>query len=138
MRLHFFISNWDQTSALKVAYIFKVFRAQSCLMVAQQFDHAIYVCEEQNNFQNSRSIYLIKNFKVFQIMLLRQLNFAVLSIQQLFYVYCKGQTPLFLNLQFLLLLNERRLRPESCLVSCHPRAQLLINRLLLKRCISIN
>ena len=30
----FFISNQGQASALKVAYIFKVFGAQSCLMVA--------------------------------------------------------------------------------------------------------
>ena len=32
--LVFFISNYAQISALKVAYIFKVFGAQSCLMVA--------------------------------------------------------------------------------------------------------
>ena len=30
----FFISNYDQASALKVAYIFKVFVPQSCLMIA--------------------------------------------------------------------------------------------------------
>ena len=35
----FFVSNQDLASALKVAYIFKVSGAQSCLMVAQQFDH---------------------------------------------------------------------------------------------------
>ena len=33
MRLHFFINNWGQTSALKVAYIFNVFGVQSCLML---------------------------------------------------------------------------------------------------------
>ena len=38
------------------------------------------LCEEYNNFQNSRSMYLITDFKVFQIMLLRQLNFTVFSI----------------------------------------------------------
>ena len=32
--LIFFISNQGQASALKIAYIFKVFGAQSCLMVA--------------------------------------------------------------------------------------------------------
>ena len=31
-------SNQGQASALKVAHIFKVFGAQSCLMVAQYFD----------------------------------------------------------------------------------------------------
>ena len=79
MRLQFFISNWGQTSALKVTYIFNVFGAQRCLMIAQYFDEATYFREEYNNFQNSRSLYLISDFKVFQIMLLRQLKFAVLS-----------------------------------------------------------
>ena len=34
VHLVFFISNYGQGSALKVAYIFKVFGAQSCLMVS--------------------------------------------------------------------------------------------------------
>ena len=78
MRLQFFISNWGQTSSLKVTYIFNVFGAQRCLMIASYFDQATYFCEEYNNFQNSGSMYLISDFKVFQIMLLRQLKFAVL------------------------------------------------------------
>ena len=36
--IYFFINNYGQTLALKVAYIFKIFKAQSCLMVALQFD----------------------------------------------------------------------------------------------------
>ena len=55
----FFLSNQDQTLALKVAYIFKVFRAQSCLMVAQQFDQITYVYDECNNFQDSKLIFMI-------------------------------------------------------------------------------
>ena len=45
--------------------------------------------------------------KTFPIMLSRQLNSCVLLAQQLFYVYYKGQTLLFFNLHFLLLLSER-------------------------------
>ena len=118
----FFICNQGQSSALKVASIFKVFGAQSCLMVAQYFDQATYVCKEYNNFKYSKSIFIISDFKIFPIKLLRQLNFGALSVQQLFY---KEKAPLFFNLQFLLSLNERRLSPESCLEICHPRANSL-------------
>ena len=58
-------------------------------------------------------------------MLLRKLNFGVLSASQLFYVYHKEKTPLFFNLKFLLLLDERGLSPESCLAICHSRASFL-------------
>ena len=34
IHLFLFISNYGQASALEIAYIFKVFWAQSCLMVA--------------------------------------------------------------------------------------------------------
>ena len=64
LTLTFFLSNQDQTSALKVAYIFKVFRAQSCLMVAQQFDQITYVYDECNNFQDSKFIFMISDFKI--------------------------------------------------------------------------
>ena len=40
-------------------------------------------------------------------MLLRQLNFGALLVYQLFYAYYKGKTPLFFNLQFLLLRSEK-------------------------------
>ena len=52
---------------------------------------------------------MISDFKIFPIMLLRQLNFGELLVYQLFYVYYKAKTLLFLNLLFLLLLSERGL-----------------------------
>ena len=55
----FFTSNQGQASALKVAYIFKVCGAQSCLWVSQWYDQVTYVCEERNNFQDSKSIFII-------------------------------------------------------------------------------
>ena len=119
--ISFFNSNQGQQSVLKAAYIFKVFRVQSCLMAAQYFDQVIYVCHEYNNFQDSGSILMISDFKIFSIMLSRQVNFGTLSVQQLFYVYYKRKTPFFFNLQFLLLLSERNLSPESCLAICRPR-----------------
>ena len=50
------------------------------LMVAQQFDQVTYLCEEYNNFQDSKSIFMISYFKIFPIMLLRKLNFGVFSL----------------------------------------------------------
>ena len=44
-----------------------------------------------NNFQDSKSMFMISNFEIFPKMLLRQLNFGVLSILQLFYVYYKAK-----------------------------------------------
>ena len=44
--LSFSISNQDQASALKVAYIFKIFEDQSCLIAAQWFHQVSYVCQE--------------------------------------------------------------------------------------------
>ena len=78
--LSFFISNQGQTSAFKVACVFLVLGAQLCLIVAQQFVQVIYVCEEYSNFQDLKSIFMISDFKIFQIMLLRQLHFGVLSV----------------------------------------------------------
>ena len=108
--LIFFIDNQGQDSALKVAYIFKLFAAQSCLIVAQYFDQVTYVCEEE-----------------------------LCQLFQLFYAYYKGKTPLFFNLQFLLLFSERCLNPESCLAICHPRlVELLINQLLIIKLSVVN
>ena len=42
-----------QALTLKVAYIFKVFGAQSCLIVPQCFDQVTFACEEHDNFQDS-------------------------------------------------------------------------------------
>ena len=59
-------------------------------------------------------------FKVFSIMLLRQLNFGVLWGWQLITFTAKGKLSTFLYLQFLLLLSETGLDPESCLAIFHP------------------
>ena len=83
------------------------------------------VCEDCNNFQDSKPIFMINVFQIFPIMFLRQLNFDVLLVKQLFYVYYKGKTPLFYNLQFLLSLSERGLSSESCLAFCYPMANCL-------------
>ena len=72
--IYFFLSNQHQAYSLKIAYIFKVFWAQSCLMVAQQFHQITYVCNKCNNFQDSKQILMISDFKNFPIMLLKQLN----------------------------------------------------------------
>ena len=74
------LSYQDQASTLKVSYIFKVFGAQSCLMVAYQFDQITYVYEECNNFQDSKLMFMISDIKIFSIMLLRQPNCDVLSV----------------------------------------------------------
>ena len=34
----FFISNWGRVSALTLAFVSKIFRAQNCLTVAKLFD----------------------------------------------------------------------------------------------------
>ena len=122
---YFFISNQCQASALKVAYIFKAFTAQSSLMAAQQFDQVTLFCEGYTSSQDSEQIFMIIAFKVFPIRLLRQLNFGVVLVSKLFYVYYKRITPLFFNQQFLLLLSERGSSSESCLTICHPRASCL-------------
>ena len=63
---------------------------------------------------------MITGFKIFSMMPLRQLNFYVLSVYHLFYVYYKGETPLFFDLKFLFLLSKRRLTFQSFLAICHP------------------
>ena len=98
--LAFFISNQGQASALKVSYIFKVFGTQSCLMVAQQFDQVTYVCEEYNNFQDSKSVFMTSDFKFFPIMLLRQLNFGILSVYSYFTFVTKKKLQFSLNCSF--------------------------------------
>ena len=66
------------------------------------------------------------DFKIFLNMLLRQLNFIVLSVEQPFYVYkkkYKGQITLIL--WFLSLPSESGLILECSLEICHPRASCL-------------
>ena len=98
--LDFFISNQGQASALKVSYIFKIFGTQSCLMVAQQFDQVTYVFEEYNNFQDSKSVFTTSDFKFFPIMLLRQLNFGILSVYSYFTFVTKKKLQFSLNCSF--------------------------------------
>ena len=58
-------------------------------------------------FQDSKSTSIISDFKIFRKIFLRQLNFGVLSVWQLFYVYCKEKLHFSLTCSFLLLLSER-------------------------------
>ena len=111
----FFINNQGQTSALKVAYIFKVFGAQNCLM----FDQLTYVCKEYSNFQGSKPIFLIIDFKIFPKMLLRY--FLMYCWFSSYFTLIERKTPLFFTQQFLLVLSER----GSALTNCHPRANCL-------------
>ena len=67
-------------SALKLAYTFNVFGVQSCLIVAQPFEQVTYVCEKYNNFRDSRSIFMVSDYKVFPIMLMGLLNLGLLSV----------------------------------------------------------
>ena len=62
------------------------------------YDQVAYVCEEYNNFQDSKLIFMTSDFKHLPVMLLRHLNFSVLLVQQPFHVYYKGKTPFFFNL----------------------------------------
>ena len=48
---------------MKVAYIFKIFRDQNCLMVAKLLDQVTYVCEKYNNLEDSKSTFIITGFK---------------------------------------------------------------------------
>ena len=43
-------------------------------MVDKLFDQKTYVCEEWNNFQDSKLIFMISDFKFFSTMLLRHVN----------------------------------------------------------------
>ena len=76
---------------------------------------------------------MISDFKIFLIMLLRQLSFSVLTIKQLFFVYHKGKTQLSFNLQLLLLLSDEGLSPESCFSNLPSEGSLLINWLPIKK-----
>ena len=53
---------------------FQGFLGSKLLMVAQQFHQITYVCNKCNNFQDSKQILMISDFKNFPIMLLKQLN----------------------------------------------------------------
>ena len=102
---------------------FQVFRGSKLLNGCLVFWQVTYVCEEYNHFQDSKSIFMIGDFNIFPIMLLRQLNFGVLSVY--LRLLATKEKHNFFNLQFLLLLSESWLNPESCLAICYPRASCL-------------
>ena len=77
VKFHVLLSYKRLGSDLKIAFISKVFGAKSYLMFTQQFDQVTYVCGEYNNFQDSKSIFMISDFKILSRMLLQQLNFGV-------------------------------------------------------------
>ena len=79
-----FINNYGQDLALKVAYFFKGFEAQSCLIFSYWFNQVTQVFEEWNNLLDSKSVFMICDFKFFPIMLLRQLNLGALSVSKLY------------------------------------------------------
>ena len=53
-----------------------MFKAQSSLIATYKIDQVTFFCEEYNNFQDSKSIFVIIDFKTFPELLLRQLNFG--------------------------------------------------------------
>ena len=55
-----------QVLVLRVEFIFKVCEAQSCLMVAWWFHQVTFVSGKYNNFQDSKSIFMINEFKFSQ------------------------------------------------------------------------
>ena len=71
MYTYIFLSNYGQSSALKAAHIFKIFEAQSCLMVSYWFDKVTYAFEKSNNLLDSKSIFMICDFEFFPTMLPR-------------------------------------------------------------------
>ena len=93
-------------------------------MVAQQFEKVTYACGKYNNFQNSKSIFMIGDFEISSIVLFRHTEFGALSVKQLFQLMEKEKLH-FSSIQFLLLLSERGLGPKGCLVIFHPRASCL-------------
>ena len=64
-------------------------------------------------------MFMISAFKISPIMLLRQRNFGLLSVWQLFYVQYKGERPLYCGQRgfrtSLVWLSEKGLSPESWL-----------------------
>ena len=94
------------------------------------FSSLTSVCEECNNFQDSRQMFVISDFKVFPKILLRFLMYfsrilVYCQFKNYFTFITKKKLYFFLNLQFLLLLCEKGVSPESCLAICYPRASCL-------------
>ena len=87
----YFINNQGQASALKVACIFRIFRAESCLTVAQFFNQInkikvysndisafiidIPLVKDQRSFYETRTLASCINIKVLNQVNRKQLNF---------------------------------------------------------------
>ena len=80
------------------------------------------VVEEYNNIQDSKSMLMISDSKIFPIMLLRQL-ICIVGLTPILHLSERKNSSLISS--FLLLLSERGLSPESCLAICHARASCL-------------
>ena len=64
-------------------------------MVAYWFEQETYVCEECNNLQDPKSIFMITDFKIFPITLFRYWILVHRRFNNFLYVYCKEKSPLF-------------------------------------------
>ena len=104
----YFINNQVQASALKVAGIFRIFRAESCLTVAQLFNQInkikvysndisafiidILLVKDQRSFYETRTLASCINIKVFNQVNRKQLNFlkTFLEYMELYIAaYCR-------------------------------------------------
>ena len=63
-------------------------------MAAYLFDQVTNVCQKNSDFQDSKPIFMISDFKIFPKMLLR-MNFGALSVWQLFYANSKEKKLFF-------------------------------------------
>ena len=95
-------------------------------MVAQQVEKVTYAYGRYNNFQNSKSIFMIGDFEISSVVLFRHTDFGVLSVKlQIKFQLMEKEKLHFSQIEFLLLLSERGLGPKGCLVIFHPRASCL-------------
>ena len=62
-----------------------------CLEVWASNEQVTYVCEECNNYQDLQSIFMISDYKIFSIMLLRELNLGVCCFNSYFTFITKGK-----------------------------------------------
>ena len=59
---------------------YKKKKNKTLIFVAYWFEQLTYVCEENSNFQDLKSIFTISHFKIFPIILLMQLSFGVFLV----------------------------------------------------------
>ena len=75
---------------------------------------------------------MISGFKIFLVMLLKQLDLGKMSVYSYFTSIAKENLHFSLIYSFYCSLVKKGLNPEGFLGICHPRA-LLIDRLLMKK-----